>query len=157
MSGLEGADELIEKLNSISNEMKTEILEKAVGQGTQIVRREAVLLCPVDTGELRQSIKTSVEAAGDEVNGITYTNKEYAAYVEFGTGPKGEESHSGISPDITPSYTQQGWSYKNDDGEWIYTNGQPAQPFMYPALKNNEDKVTKRVKEVISDELRKLV
>lgn len=157
MSGLEGADELIEKLNSISNEMKTEILEKAVGQGTQIVRREAVLLCPVDTGELRQSIKTSVEAAGDEVNGITYTNKEYAAYVEFGTGPKGEERHSGISPDITPSYTQQGWSYKNDDGEWIYTNGQPAQPFMYPALKNNEDKVTKRVKEVISDELRKLV
>lgn len=157
MSGLEGADELIEKLNSISNEMKTEILEKAVGQGTQIVRREAVLLCPVDTGELRQSIKTSVEEAGDEVNGITYTNKEYAAYVEFGTGPKGEESHSGISPEITPSYTQQGWSYKNDDGEWIYTNGQPAQPFMYPALKNNEDKVRKRVKEVISDELRKLV
>lgn len=157
MSGLEGASRLNKKLKNISNEMSNSILRKAVGQGTQMVRSEAVLLCPVDTGELRQSIKTSVEVAGDEVNGITYTNKEYAAYVEFGTGPKGEESHSGISPDITPSYTQQGWSYKNDDGEWIYTNGQPAQPFMYPALKNNEDKVRKRVKEVISDELRKLV
>lgn len=157
MNGLEGADELIAKLNTISNEMKTEILEKAVGQGTQIVRREAVLLCPVDTGELRQSIKTSVEAAGDEVNGITYTNKEYAAYVEFGTGPKGEESHSGISPDITPSYTQQGWSYKNDDGEWIYTNGQAAQPFMYPALKNNEKKVKNMIKNIVSEELGKLV
>ncbi len=157
MSGLESADELIEKLNIISSKMQTEIVEKAIAQGVQIVRREAVLLCPVDTGELRQSIKTSVETAGDEVNGITYTNKEYAAYVEFGTGPKGEENHSGISPKITPSYTKHGWSYKNDAGEWIYTNGQPAQPFMYPALKNNEDKVKKRVKEVISEELRKLV
>ena len=157
MSGLEGADDLIAKLNTINNEMKTHILEKAVGQGTQMVRSEAVLLCPVDSGELRQSIKTSVEASGDDINGITYTNKEYAAYVEFGTGPKGEESHSGISPEITPSYTQQGWSYKNDDGEWIYTNGQPAQPFMYPALKNNEKKVKKLIKNIVSEELGKLV
>ena len=157
MSGLEGASRLDKKLKNISNEMKTHILEKAIGQGTQVVRSEAVLLCPVDSGELRQSIKTSVEASGDDINGITYTNKEYAAYVEFGTGPKGEESHSGISPEITPSYTQQGWSYKNDDGEWIYTNGQPAQPFMYPALKNNEKKVKKLIKDIVSEELGKLV
>lgn len=157
MSGLEGASRLDKKLKNISNEMKTHILEKAIGQGTQVVRSEAVLLCPVDSGELRQSIKTSVEASGDDINGITYTNKEYAAYVEFGTGPKGEESHSGISPEITPSYTQQGWSYKNDDGEWIYTNGQPAQPFMYPALKNNEKKVKKLIKNIVSEELGKLV
>lgn len=157
MSGLEGASRLDKKLKNISNEMKTHILEKAIGQGTQVVRSEAVLLCPVDSGELRQSIKTSVEASGDDINGITYTNKEYAAYVEFGTGPKGEESHSGISPEITPSYTQQGWNYKNDDGEWIYTNGQPAQPFMYPALKNNEKKVKKLIKNIVSEELGKLV
>ena len=157
MNSLSGADDLINKLNTLGAEMKTTIVKKAVGKAAQRVRAEAVLLCPVDKGELRQSIKTSVEASGYEVTGTTYTNKEYASYVEFGTGPMGQENHSGISTEITPTYSAQGWSYKDDNGEWIYTNGQAAQPFMYPALKNNESRVKKIIKEEIASDIGKLV
>lgn len=157
MIGLEGSGDLIRKLNSISNEAKYNILKEAIGYGVQVVRREAVLLCPVDRGELRQSIKTSVEIQGDEVKGITYTNKSYAPYVEFGTGPVGEENHSGISPEVTPSYSQQGWGYQKEDGDWVYTNGQPAQPFMYPALKNNENKVLELIEAKIAEGIRELI
>lgn len=154
---IEGADELERKLNSISDGMKRAIIEKAVRKGMQTVRAEAVLLCPVDTGELRSSIKTNIEFSTDTVSGIVYTNKDYAPYVEFGTGPTGEENHSGISPEVTPSYSQHGWSYKDEDGNWIYTNGQPAQPFLYPALKNNEEDVKKQIMEEIRSEIERLV
>lgn len=154
---IEGAEELERKLNSISDGMKKEIIEKAVRKGIQTVRAEAVLMCPVDTGELRISIKTNVEVSSDTAFGIVYTNKEYAPYVEFGTGPAGQENHSEISPEVSPEYRQTGWSYKDENGEWIYTNGQPAQPFLYPALKNNETKVKKQIMDEIKDELERLV
>ncbi|MDE7433181.1 MAG: HK97 gp10 family phage protein [Lachnospiraceae bacterium] len=154
---IEGAEELERKLNSISDAMRKEIIEKAVWKGIQTVRAEAVLLCPVDTGELRSSIKTNIEVSSDTVFGIVYTNKEYAPYVEFGTGPAGKENHSGISPEVTVEYRQTGWSYKDEDGNWVYTNGQPAQPFLYPALKNNETHVKKQIIDEISDELERMV
>ena len=157
MNNLNGADDLVNKLNSLSQEMRTSITSRAIGKAVQIVRAEAVLLCPVDKGELRQSIKTNVENTSEGVAGAVYTNKFYAPYVEFGTGPTGQENHSGISPEITPVYSQQGWSYKDDDGNWIYTNGQAAQPFMYPALKNNEKKVITIVKNDITEQLERLV
>lgn len=43
----------------------------------------AKLLCPVDTGRLRNSITHDVRAEEDAV--YVGTNVEYAAYVEFGT------------------------------------------------------------------------
>lgn len=154
---IEGADELLRKLNNISEAMRREIIEKAVRKGIQTVRAEAVLMCPVDTGELRTSIKTNVEVSSDTAFGIVYTNKEYAPYVEFGTGPAGQENHSEISPEVSPEYRQNGWSYKDEDGNWVYTNGQPAQPFLYPALKNNETHVKKQIIDEISDELERMV
>lgn len=154
---LEDADKLVKKINAINDAMRNQIVISAVKRGTQIVRAEAVLMCPVNSGELRNSIKTMTEKASNEVNGYVYTNKSYAPYVEFGTGPTGQENHSGISPEITPVYSAQGWSYKDDDGNWIYTNGQAAQPFMYPALKNNEKKVITIVKNDITEQLERLV
>lgn len=124
----------------------------------------------ISTGELRQSIYVDTELEGDICRGICYTNKEYAPYVEFGTGPTGQESHAGISPNVDVVYNQTGWMMpgnamslekaeaygfgvaKNGDGEPIgyYTNGQPAHPFMYPALKDNED----TTKEIIAESVR---
>ena len=151
---IEGAESLIKKLSDIDTEMQKRIVHKAVGRGIQTVRAEAVLLCPVDTGELRGSIMTTVEDDSEgNATGTVYTNKEYAPYVEFGTGPVGQSEHDGISPDVSVQYRQKGWSYLNDEGEWQYTNGQPAQPFLYPALKNNEERVTKQIKEDIRKEL----
>lgn len=164
--GYEKLEQRLEKLSALD-------LKPAVHRAIGVVQEEAKDGCPVHYGELRQSIYTTTELEGDICRGICYTNKKYAAYVEFGTGPNGQESHAGISPNVDVAYSQKGWTIpasamslrdaenygfgiaKNEKGEPIgyYTNGQAAHPFMYPALKDNEDKV----KKVIANEVRRLL
>ena len=87
-----------------------------------------------------------------------------APYVEFGTGPKGQANHAGISPEVTPVYTQVPWWIHESQVDrrtaekyrWFYIDipqgrfyqctGQPAHPFLYPALHDNEDKILKNMK-----------
>lgn len=125
------------------------------------VRDAAVLGCPVNHGELRHSIYGEVDQYGDTIQGVCFTDKKYAVYVEFGTGPKGEENHANISPNHHPVYKQAPWwihesqidardaerygwfHIDTQDGRFYQCTGQPAHPFMYPALKNNEDSVLK--------------
>lgn len=155
---VKGTKELLQKLNSINSAVSGKIIKNAVAKGCHKVQAAAKLLCPKDTGELIKSIVTKVEKKGDRITGKVYTNKEYAPYVEFGTGPKGQEDHDGISPNITPSYREKGWSYKDEEtGERVYTRGQPAQPYMYPALKDNEEEVKNQIAEDVVKEIRKLV
>ena len=61
-------------------------------RGMKKVQKNAKMLCPVDTGELRNSIKENGEIVGDEINCKVYTNSDHAIYPEFGTGQRGSES-----------------------------------------------------------------
>lgn len=88
-----GIEELEHKLKTMSDPN----LKQAVSTGIQIVRSAAVMNCHVDMGELRQSIYAEVSEQDGKVIGTCWTDKEYAPYVEFGTGPKGQENHAGIS------------------------------------------------------------
>ena len=149
------ADELDKKLKQLAEiDMK-----RAVGEVIQIVRLAATLNCPIDTGELQQDIAADVEGDSIRAIGTCWTNKAYAPYVEFGTGPKGQADHAGISPDVTPVYTQSPWwihesqvdrrvaeKYRwfyidTPEGHFYQCTGQPAHPFLYPALHDNEDKI----------------
>ena len=93
-------------------------------------------LCPVDTGNLRNSITHIV----DEGEPAAYigSNAEYAAYVELGTG----KYVSGGRP--TP------WVYQDEKGNWHRTNGQKAQPYLKPAVADNANTYRK----IIEDELK---
>ncbi len=130
---------LMKKFNQLGS--MDPIVYKAVKKQAEIVRTVAVGLCPADTGELRGSIYTKVDQDSGAVIGTVYTNKDYAPYVEFGTGPVGEANHLGISPNVAVSYRQDGWVYMDLDGNFYATSGQEAQPFMYPALKSMERRV----------------
>lgn len=175
-----GAEKLMRQLNNLGN--INPVVEKAVRKETLRVQRNAVLLCPVNHGELRQSIKTKVEATEGMVVGTVYTNKKHAAFVEFGTGPVGEDNHEGISPNVNPVYSSKdGWWFpeRSKDGKqtvtpqdaekyhWpsmtledgsrlFFTKGQPAQPFMYPALKGIEDIVCMNLKAALVAEIEKV-
>lgn len=170
---VKGAEKLMRQLNTLGK--INPVVEKAVRKETLRVQRNAVLLCPVNHGELRQSIKTKVEATEGMVVGTVYTNKKHAAFVEFGTGPVGQDNHEGISPEVNPAYSQSGWwfpgdkitpqdaakyhwpSMTTDDGKTLYfTQGQPAQPFMYPALKGIEDIVCMNLKAALVAEIEKV-
>lgn len=169
---IKGLDKLLKKYGSLEAAAEHGV-KKAIGQGTKIAQAGAVLMCPVGDGELRQSIKTRVTVEEDRVIGTVYTNKKYAAYVELGTGPRGEADHAGISPEITPSYSQLPWwihesqvdaktaekyhwfYIDTEKGRFYQCSGQPAQPFLYPGLKDNEELICRKINDVLAAEIRK--
>lgn len=106
-----------------SEEIKKEF-EAALLRGLEkcglVAEGYAKKLCPVDTGNLRNSITHTVDE--QEPAAIIGTNNEYAAYVELGTGKYAE----GGRP--TP------WVYQDAKGNWHMTHGQRAQPFLKPAV-----------------------
>lgn len=93
-------------------------------------------LCPVDTGNLRNSINHKVDSA----NKTAYigTNNEYAPYVELGTG----QHYQGGRKDP--------WVYQDDEGRWHHTNGQRAQPYLKPAVADHKQ----TYRNIIEDELK---
>lgn len=162
-------DSLLEKLVKLG-EVPTDVLRVSVGREIMRVADAARLGAPGYTGELRNSIRTMTETLnGGSIRGTCFTVKQYAPYVEFGTGPAGEQNHGGISPAVSPAYTQKpwwihesqidradaeryGWAYiDTEKGRFYRCSGQAAQPFMYPALKDREDAIIRN----LSDDVRK--
>jgi HK97 gp10 family phage protein len=114
-------------------------LRSALGRACALLEREAKQKAPKDTGALRRSITSKIEAEDGELVGIVYTPLEYAPYVEYGTGLFAE---SGGRTDVP-------WNYQDDEGNWHTTSGQKPQPFMRPALDENREKVIRILKEGI--------
>ena len=173
---IQGQKELDRKFAALE-QVCDQHMERFMGQQGKYIQAEAKLRCPVagtGGGELRDSIKTMIECRDDVVISTIYTNKAYSVYVEMGTGPKGAADHAGISPVVNPSYTMSPWWIHESqvdkeaaeeyhwfyldtpDGRFYQCTGQPAQPFMYPALKDNEDKVVERMEKALKRELRKV-
>lgn len=95
-------------------------------------------LCPVDTGNLRNSITHTVDEG--EPAAIIGTNNSYAAYVELGTGIYAEGGGGRPTP----------WVYQDEKGNWHYTRGNKAHPFLKPALADH----TQTYKNIFEDELK---
>lgn len=170
-----GWDRLIAKLSVLPTRTQIAIKTVAMSTATDKVQGTAKKKAPAFQGDLRRHIKTKVKLEGDAVIGTVYSNSDHATYVEFGTGPEGASNHAGISPNVSVSYRTEPWwipgsLLKDDtvskynwtvrklpDGEYIYwTDGQKAQPFMYPALKENEEKLPIIFKRSVMAELRRL-
>lgn len=148
---IKNAERLKNKLSAIA----AMNVEAAVKKATLLVEGQAKTLCPVDTGNLRESIHPKVENLGNEIKGTVYTACEYAAFVEFGTGIKGQGTYPYTIDGLTLQYRQDGWGYKDPKtGDMIWTHGQKAQPFMYPALNMNKSKVESMIKDSVKDILK---
>lgn len=80
-------------------------------------------LCPVDTGNLRNSITHAVDPQERAV--YIGTNNEYGPYVELGTGKYYDGGRK------TP------WVYEDAKGNFHMTHGQRAQPYLKPAVAEN--------------------
>lgn len=130
MSEIIGLDKVLQSLDKLAD---TERLSEALGGACALVEREAKKKAPKDTGELRRSITSEVEAVGGELCGVVYTPLEYAPYVEYGTGLF---AANGGRQDVP-------WNYQDDKGKWHSTSGQKPQPFLIPALDENREKILK--------------
>lgn len=76
MSTLQGLDEILATLSELGGDIKKSA-RKGLERGAKKIQKNAKMLSPVDTGNLRGSIKTnsSINAEGAEAQ--VYTNCEY--------------------------------------------------------------------------------
>ena len=93
-------------------------------------------LCPVDTGNLRNSITHEVK--DDEKAAYIGSNSSYASYVELGTGI------------YYPGGRQDPWVYQDAKGNWHLTHGQRARPYLKPAVADHAS----QYKGIIESELK---
>ena len=128
-------EKLISKLNKLSDQQ----MEQALNKACILVENQAKENCPVDTGELRMSITHYVE--GD--TGVVGTNKQYAPYVEYGTGLFAENGNG--RKDVP-------WSYKDQKGDWHSTSGREPIPYMRPALNQNRGQIVQMIKEALLED-----
>lgn len=86
---VEGVENVSNMLGRYANAV-TEKLSRGIAEGCKIVEGEAKSLCPVSTEETRPGgphgeLRMSIHGQVDGTTAMVGTNKEYAAYVEFGT------------------------------------------------------------------------
>lgn len=121
----------------ISAEIKAALLRGLEKIGL-VAEGYAKKLCPVDTGNLRNSITHVVDE--QEPAAIIGTDNEYAAYVELGTGIYAEGGGGRPTPGV----------YQDAKGNWHYTRGNKAQPFLKPAAADHAIQYRK----ILEDELK---
>ncbi len=124
------------EINNRSDDVRAalqEAAERALEKCGMVAEGYAKRLCPVDTGNLRNSITHTVDPA--ESAAYIGTNNEYAAYVEMGTG----KYYPGGRP--TP------WAYQDEKGNWHKTSGNKPQPFLKPALADHKNVYANIIKE----------
>lgn len=129
--------EIQDNSKEISAEIKAALLRGLEKCGL-VAEGYAKKLCPVDTGNLRNSITHVVDE--QEPAAIIGSNNSYAAYVELGTGIYAEGGGGRPTP----------WVYQDEKGNWHYTRGNKAHPFLKPALADH----TQTYKNIFEDELK---
>lgn len=113
---------------------------KALTEACILVEGQAVMLAPVDTGNLRNSIDYKVDR--EELIGYVGTNVEYAIWIEFGTGEFAEKGNG----------RKGGWVYTTPEGKTFLTYGQPPRPYLRPAFRRNKN----QIKKILEDYMRLL-
>lgn len=152
------SDEVLEALESACQRA----LEKCglVGEGY------AKKLCPVDTGNLRNSITHKV--IDSEKAAYIGTNSEYATYVEMGTGVYGPAHTSGYWVYVVGGTSNKskhpGKRYTFEEAKRIVailrkkgldahmTDGRKAIPFIKPAVANHAEQYQKIIKRELKND-----
>ena len=105
----------------------------SVQAGCQMIFDRSQELVPVDTGELKASGKVVITEGEATVSGKVIYDANHAAYVEFGTGIRGESSAGAGQGPYDPN--------------WM---GMPAQPFLRPAYEEAKEPIRELFRSNIS-------
>lgn len=111
--------EIQDNSKEISTEIKAALLRGLEKIGL-VAEEYAKKLCPVDTGNLRDSITHMIDE--QEPAAIIGTDSDDGAYVELGTGIYAEGGGGRPTP----------WVYQDAKGNWHMTHGNKPQPFLKP-------------------------
>lgn len=145
-------------------------LEAALARGLEkcglVGEGYAKKLCPVDTGNLRNSITHTV--IDSEKAAYIGTNSEYATYVEMGTGVYGPAHTNGYWVYIVGGTSNKskhpGKRYTFEEAKRIVailrkkgldahmTDGRKATPFIKPAVANHAEQYQKIIKRELKND-----
>lgn len=161
----------LKRIEGGADQMALDIVNRLTGKGAEL----STLYAPVDSGELHGSVR-SVPAALNRgiAEGAWATNSDHAPYVEYGTGKPGAAGQIGNGQPRLPEAagfaytletviqsgpragrTQKGWVYFDEKLQrFIHTLGQPAQPFMYPAVLQVQQEAGMEAAEVVRNTLK---
>lgn len=121
-----GTDDLKRRIDRIIDDTDGGALETALAAGAKIVENDAKRRAPYRTGTLRRSITTEVTSQGRHAEAVVGSDVEYARRIELGFS--GKDS-------LGRNYSQA------------------AQPYLRPALDENQDAAIKEA----NDALRELI
>lgn len=125
--------EVVDHSSEIGKELRAALLRALERCGTQAEGYAKDL-----TSGLKNSITHQVN--DDEMSVIIGTDVEYGVYQELGTGIYAEGGGGRPTP----------WVYQDEKGNWHYTRGNKAHPFLKPALADH----TQTYKNIFEDELK---
>lgn len=145
-------DSLLKKLDRLGGNVQNALV-KAMKTTLESAKGSAV--ANTKYGSVRSSLQVETKVTPNSIDGKVFTNLFHAKFIEFGTGPKGQANHSGISPNIPVTYTQHPWVYHSEDYGFVTTSGQPARPFLYPAAKENEETFKNETREKLLSAIRR--
>lgn len=129
---IKGMDKLFKNLDRIKKDFEKEI-EKIINEGAKLIKKDAKSRVPVDSGDLKKSIK--VKKLEIKKNRI-----------KIGVGPVYEK---GGDDDVFYWYFVEFGHPESDDNY-------PAQPYLRPAFEKNKRKVKRTIKKEINKLLEKV-
>lgn len=120
------------------------------------IRDEAKRRCPVDNGQLRNSLQYEVDLGDSSVT--IFSDLNYAPFVEYGTGVFHIDEEGNPQPhmgwDVEP-VEKKALHFRIGKNEVfakkVHIEGMQAQPFLRPAVHQNMSKI----KSIIAEELQK--
>ena len=151
-------DEAIRKLEGYEKSIEAkarELVAQLVGTG----KVKAIEEIPVNTGVAMNSIAAYIE----NNRGFIWAGG-YCAYIEFGTGTRGESSphpsqeyqammqwaYNVGTTIFTTKDGRTGWYYPVGDGTYRFTEGMPSRPFMYNTAKYLKAEASRLAKEIFA-------
>lgn len=177
---IQGSAELLAKLKALGGDVDKAV-ESGLMQGAKAVQKVAKQLCPVDTGQLRNSIAVTTsdnfeyeyarrmnaeELLQEKAKGSRKRTKKVKGHLTGGNaktaviGTSTEyaacvEFGTGSKGDPAVSHTsKEKWVYRDDNGKFHTSRGQKPQPFLTPALRLSENTVRKRFETAIKKAIR---
>jgi HK97 gp10 family phage protein len=106
-------------------------LQKFEQKGASVLIDGMKQRAAVDTGEMRDSIKSHItEASLEKIEDEVGPEVKYAVYQEYGTGIYAENSNGRQTP----------WVYRRKDGSFVTTRGNRPHPFVRPTAINDKEK-----------------
>lgn len=162
---LDGIEKAIKELNDYAREVeqKTKLLvSNLTDLGADIARVKIVSLGAIYSGELLSSVSGYFSPLLNA--GFVRVTNDHAAFVEFGTGVKGQASPHTNGEYLSKAawkyavggkiFTTQdgrvGWIYPTDDGGFRFTEGMESRPFMYQTALELQREFPRIAQEVFS-------